>query len=113
MGLERLNGYHIMWLFVFFDLPVETKLQRRNATKFRNNLLKSGFTMMQFSVYTRCCASLEAAEVAMKKVKNFMVKEGLVSVLMVTDKQFGNIQNFWGGGYSPPKAKTGAQLELF
>lgn len=113
MGLERLNGYHIMWLFVFFDLPTETKAQRKKASKFRINLLKTGFSMMQFSVYTRFCASLEAAEVTMKKVKNFMVDEGLVSVLMVTDKQFSNIQNFWGGGFSPPKQKAGSQMELF
>jgi CRISPR/Cas system-associated protein endoribonuclease Cas2 len=46
-----LNKYRIMWLFVFFDLPTETKKDRRNAQQFRKNLLKDGFTMMQFSVY--------------------------------------------------------------
>jgi CRISPR-associated protein Cas2 len=71
----RLNAYHIMWLFVFFDLPVTTKKERKLATGFRKNLLKDGFTMMQFSVYNRHCASKESAEVHMKpacrEINNF------------------------------------------
>lgn len=42
-----------MWLFVFFDLPVKTKPERRTATRFRNFLLKDGYMMIQFSVYAR------------------------------------------------------------
>ena len=34
----RLNAYHIMWLFVFFDLPTNTKKQRKNAVSFRKML---------------------------------------------------------------------------
>ena len=41
-----LNGYRIMWLFVFFDLPTETKKDKKNASGFRNNLLKDGFSMI-------------------------------------------------------------------
>ena len=47
----ELNGYRIMWLFVFFDLPTETKKDRRNSSGFRNSLLKDGFSMMKYSVY--------------------------------------------------------------
>ena len=46
----RLNAYHIMWLFVFFDLPVSTKKEMKAAALFRKNLEKDGFSMMQFSV---------------------------------------------------------------
>ena len=46
-----------MWVFVFFDLPVLTKQQRKQATQFRKALEKDGFTMMQFSVYVRHCPS--------------------------------------------------------
>lgn len=49
----RLNAYHIMWLFVFFDLPVTTKKEMKAASLFRKNLEKDGFSMMQFSVYIR------------------------------------------------------------
>ena len=56
----RLNAYHIMWLFVFFDLPVSTKKEMKAAALFRKNLEKDGFSMMQFSVYIRHCASRES-----------------------------------------------------
>ena len=56
----RLNAYRIMWLFVMFDLPTNTKVERRNATLFRKALEKDGFTMMQYSVYIRHCASKES-----------------------------------------------------
>lgn len=108
----ELNGYRIMWLFVFFDLPTATKKDRRNASGFRNNLLKDGFSMMQFSVYVRHCASSESADVHEKRVNRLLPPLGKVSVLRITDKQFGNIQNFWGK-CEVPKLPQSTQLELF
>jgi CRISPR-associated protein Cas2 len=40
-----------VWMFVFFDLPVGTKTDRRNATRFRKFLKDDGFMMLQWSVY--------------------------------------------------------------
>lgn len=112
MDQVRLNAYHIMWLFVFFDLPVTTKKERKLASDFRKRLLKNGFTMMQFSVYIRHCASKESAEVHIKRVNSFVPEHGHVCILSVTDKQYGNIRNFWGKKDTPlpPGPK---QLELF
>ena len=45
MTEDRLNAYHIMWLFVFFDLPVTTKKEMKAASLFRKNLEKDGFSM--------------------------------------------------------------------
>lgn len=101
-----------MWLFVFFDLPVTTKKERKMASGFRKNLLKDGFTMMQFSVYNRHCASKESAEVHIQRVKNFVPEKGQVSILEVTDKQYGNIYNFWGFK-SKPLPEGPRQLEMF
>ena len=42
----RLNAYHVMWLFVFFDLPTTTKKERKYAAGFRKDLEKDGFRMM-------------------------------------------------------------------
>ena len=53
MSYERINAYHVMWLFVMFDLPVTTKKERKEAAVFRRNLEKDGFLMHQFSVYFR------------------------------------------------------------
>lgn len=91
----RLNAYHIMWLFVFFDLPVTTKKEMKAAQLFRKNLEKDGFAMMQFSVYIRHCASRESLEVHVKRVKSQLPETGRVSLLSVTDKQYGDMYNFW------------------
>lgn len=106
------EAYRIMWLFVFFDLPVTTKKERSQASRFRKDLLEDGFTMMQYSVYIRHCASKENAEVHVKRIKNIVPPSGLVSILSATDKQFGQIVNFQGPKAKPPPA-TPAQLEFF
>lgn len=108
----ELNGYRVMWLFVFFDLPTETKKDRQQATLFRKRLLEDGFSMMQFSVYVRHCASGESADVHEARVRGLLPPAGKVSVLRITDKQFGNIMNFWGRE-EVPKEPPPLQLELF
>lgn len=40
MTEDRLNAYHIMWLFVFFDLPVTTKKEMKAASLFRKTWRK-------------------------------------------------------------------------
>jgi len=112
MSQYRLNAYEIMWLFVFFDLPVTTKKERKLATAFRKMLEKDGFSMMQFSVYTRHCASRESADVHVKRVKQKIPEKGQVSIMMITDKQYGDIYNFWGKK-SMALPDTPKQLELF
>ncbi|MBQ9770227.1 MAG: CRISPR-associated endonuclease Cas2 [Lentisphaeria bacterium] len=101
-----------MWLYVFFDLPTNTKAQRHEAARFRKGLLQDGFTMMQYSVYIRHCASKESFEVHLKRVKSMVPPEGIVSALQVTDKQFGATVNFIGKRATPPP-ETPLQLEFF
>lgn len=112
MSEIRLNAYHIMWLFVFFDLPTNTKSERRSAALFRKMLEKDGFTMMQFSVYVRHCASKESMNVHIIRVRKSMPPAGLVSILSITDKQYGDIMNFWGK-VEQVKKTTPQQLEIF
>ncbi len=113
MTLNRLNAYHIMWLFVFFDLPVVTKKERKIAAIFRKNLMKDGFVMMQYSVYVRHCASYESQHVHIKRIKSFIPVIGMVSILSVTDKQYGDIINFWGKEKKKVSLSQPLQLEFF
>ncbi len=101
-----------MWLFVFFDLPTDTAKDRKNASGFRRNLLKDGFTMMQYSVYMHHCASSESADTHEKRIKKLLPPFGKVSILRITDKQFGNIMNL-GGQAETSKEPQPTQLELF
>ena len=108
----RLNAYRIMWLFVFFDLPTNTKAERRHAAQFRKALEKDGFSMMQFSVYVRHCASKENMQVHINRVRRSMPPSGYTSILAVTDKQYGDILNFWGKS-ERAKPDIPQQLEFF
>jgi CRISPR-associated protein Cas2 len=109
---NRFNAYRIMWVLVFFDLPTETKRDRQVATKFRKYLLDDGFSMFQFSIYLRHCPSKENAEVHSKRIKAQLPKKGKVGILQVTDRQFGQMEIFFGQKEAdlPPPSQ---QLELF
>ncbi len=101
-----------MWVLVFFDLPTETKAERKAASGFRKELIKDGFSMFQFSIYLRNCPSRENANVHIKRVKSALPKHGKIGILCVTDKQFGNMELFHGKKQTDLPGST-QQLELF
>ena len=102
-----------MQLIVMFDLPTETKEQRKAYTTFRKNLIKSGFTMLQYSVYIRFCENNDALNKYLKRVEGFKPKEGFIRGIAVTQKQYENMAIFVGGKTSEEKYFTGEQLTLF
>jgi len=110
--LDRLNAYRIMWVLVMYDLPTDTKKERRAAAQFRKRIMGNGFTMFQFSMYIRHCNSRENSEVHIKRVKNLLPEHGHVGIMCITDKQFGDIEIFIGQKLAPPP-DTPQQLELF
>ena len=93
---DRLNAYRVMWTLVMYDLPTETKKERKAAARFRKELLQDGFSMFQFSMYVRHSASSENADVHKKRVKGLLPEHGKVGILQITDKQFGQIELFYG-----------------
>jgi CRISPR-associated protein Cas2 len=109
---NRLNQYRILWIFVFFDLPTETKKNRRDAAKFRKDLIDDGFAMMQFSIYVRHCNSRENANVHEKRIKSALPPKGQVITFALTDKQFGMME-FYKGEAEAARPETPQQLELF
>lgn len=112
MKSERLNSYRIMWILVFFDLPTETKAERRIAQTFRKKILGDGFAMFQFSIYLRHCASMENAEVHIKRVQKILPEKGHIGIMSITDKQFGMMKIYQG---KKPQIGTNIpqQLEMF
>ena len=109
---ERLNAYRVMWTLVMYDLPTETKKERKAAAKFRKELLTDGFSMFQFSMYVRHSASSENADVHSKRVKKLLPEHGKIGILQITDKQFGEMEIFYGAKkvVLPPVTQ---KLELF
>jgi len=112
MSLDRLNKYRIMWVFVYFDLPTETKKDRKAYATFRKTLLQNGFSMIQYSIYSRHCSSRENAEVHKKRVKSILPERGEVIIFEITDAQFGRMQ-FFRGPEVRERPDTPQQLELF
>ncbi len=110
--MERFSEYRIMWVLVLFDLPTETKKERRESSEFRKQLLRDGFTMFQFSIYLRHCPSRESAEVHVKRVKSLLPPNGSIGILSITDKQFSQMELFRGRSLIV-KPSSHQQLELF
>lgn len=108
----RLNAYRIMWVLVLFDLPTDTKKDRKAYAVFRKKLLSDGFQMFQFSIYMRHCPSRENADVHIKRVKGFLPTKGHVGIFQFTDKQFSMIELFYGK--EPKNTQSPVQqLEMF
>ena len=101
-----------MWVIAMFDLPTDTAKTRGDYARFRKDLLDDGFTMMQYSVYSRHCASIENAEVHMARMAARVPPAGEVRFLTITDKQFGRIKVYAGKKREKPFPPP-AQLEFF
>ena len=100
--MQQISGYNIMWIFVLYDLPTHTKKQVRAATRFRKRLLDAGFQMGQYSVYLRVRPSREHTEALKESIRRAIPKWGVVSILEVTDKQYANMEVFFGDtAYDP------------
>ncbi|NCB46715.1 CRISPR-associated endonuclease Cas2 [bacterium] len=111
-GLESLNQYRILWVFVFYDLPTDTKKDRKDIALFRKRLQHDGFAMLQYSIYIRHCNSRENAEVHINRVKSMLPPRGEVIIFTLTDKQFGMME-FFRSAKTSKKPGTPQQLELF
>lgn len=97
---------------VLFDLPVVTKPQRKAYSVFHKKLLKGGFSMWQYSVYVRHCASEENGLVHVRRVEAMLPSKGKVSILTITEKQMAAIHTYWGRARED-SPESPSQLELF
>ena len=81
-----------MRVMVFFDLPTTTKRDIREYTRFRKFLIKSGFIMMQESVYSKIALNSTAVEAIIRNVRKNKPPAGLVQLLSVTEKQYSKME---------------------
>ncbi|MBS1760646.1 MAG: CRISPR-associated endonuclease Cas2 [Bacteroidetes bacterium] len=101
-----------MWILVLFDLPTETKKDRKVYAKFRKEIMADGFNMFQFSIYLRHCPSRENADVHIKRVKKILPVKGHIGIMCITDKQFGMMELYRGKELANAPEPV-QQLELF
>ena len=85
-----------MRMMVFFDLPTLTVRDGQNYRRFHKFLIKNGFIMAQYSVYSKLVLNAShAASVREILVKNVPPK-GLVQCLQITERQFASIEYLVG-----------------
>lgn len=102
-----------MRVLLMFDVPVKSKKEQKYATKFRNALIKQGFFMMQFSVYMRICKGIASAKSAVERVRGILPPLGNVRALIITEKQFDNMQILLGSAGFNERVNDDKNLVLF
>ena len=80
-------SYRFMRVIVFFDLPTLTLEDKKEYRNFRKFLLKRGFAMMQESVYSKLALNTTVANGIVASVK-----DGLVQMLVITEKQYSKME---------------------
>ena len=81
-----------MRVMVFFDLPVKSKKERKAYADFRRSLLKGGFVMIQYSVYSRTVKNSDDAAKYERFVESIVPSDGAVRMMTVTEKQYASIR---------------------
>jgi CRISPR-associated protein Cas2 len=89
-----------MYIVCFFDLPTQTKKERKVYTVFRRRLMQAGFVMMQYSVYIAQVRGTHQVYDRIGKVKSFAPKNGEIRLLTITDRQFDKIETIINYEYS-------------
>ena len=101
-----------MRLVVFFDLPMLTDKNRRDYNIFRKYLIKSGFIMMQQSVYSKLVINNMTSLAVRKDVAKHLPPEGIVELLEITENQFSRIEYLIGESRNEVVDSTERLLEI-
>ena len=102
-----------MRILVFFDLPVKTAQNRREATRFRKFLLDDGYHMLQYSVYARVCNGMDAVEKHRARIRNHLPNNGAIRMLIITEKQYESIDILLGRLTEADEPFQYEQLSIF
>ena len=89
-------NYRYMRVIVLFDLPVLTEKNRKDYRLFRKYLIKSGFLMLQESVYCKLVPNSNAGDALADNVRKHKPPEGLVQLLKITEKQYSKMEFITG-----------------
>lgn len=89
-------GYRFMRIILFFDLPMNTREERRKYNSFRTAIKKEGFIMMQESVYCKLSFNKSVADSIIARVKALVPNKGLIQIMIITEKQYSSIINVIG-----------------
>lgn len=108
-----MSNYRIMRLIVLFDLPTTSTKERKAATQFRKFLINDGYTMLQYSVYSRICANHTIYQKHLQRVQRHVPGDGSVRVMAMTEYQFTNMHILVGEKTVAERKLPAKQLAFF
>lgn len=85
-----------MRMILFFDLPAVSKTDHREYAHFVKLIKEDGFVMLQESVYTKLAMNASIVDSTMRDLKQKLPKDGIISVLSITENEFASIQQLLG-----------------
>lgn len=86
-GMKEMNN-RFMRLMVFFDLPVKSKKDKKEYTRFHKFLINDGYYMLQYSVYSRTTRNIDDAHKHLKRLEKNLPSKGSIRAMIVTEKQY-------------------------
>lgn len=89
-------SYRFMRMLLFFDLPVVEAHERRDYAQFRKYLIRSGFIMLQESVYCKLLLNSTTAAMLSQSIRKNKPAKGLIQTLLVTEKQYARMEFILG-----------------
>lgn len=75
--------------------------------------VKDGYYMIQFSVYARVCNGNDMVELHKQRIKSNIPNEGSIRVLVITEKQYENVDILLGKKSFYEKPTQYENLTLF
>lgn len=102
-----------MRILIFFDLPVVKREDRKEYQSFRKFLLNNGYTMIQYSVYSRICNGMDGVNKHVSRLKKNLPSKGSVRYLQITEKQYNQMKFLVGSPKKQEKYINSKQLSIF
>lgn len=99
-------------MLVMFDLPTGNAAERKSYARFRKFLLEDGYTMEQFSIYTRVVLSRAGVDTHLARLRANLPEAGSVTVLTVTEKQY-EAREVLVNTVARKESDAGSQMTLF
>ncbi len=82
------SKFNTMRVMLMYDLPNTTKDDSHFYAKFRNNLLKMGYTQIQQSIYVRVIQSKTLSNQHIEKIKKIIPPKGNIRIFVFTEYQY-------------------------
>lgn len=77
-----------MRMILIYDLPMKDNDDQKIYTKFRKDIIKIGFYMLQYSVYTKVLQNESSFNQIKNKVARIAPDRGHIIIFKITEKQF-------------------------